>query len=164
MFVSAQKKLEFIGKNINVPAKCEYVSKYEIECDKFALSWLYMDKANIENVLFDMISKLEQTPDFKYKPIRVLIDSVPSSGFVASFTVSHIKYFQLYAAGTVRGQSVLIQGMDVMPFWRHEHYNEVFDKLVTILPDGDRPKLEMEFEKEPAGSDIINNRPEKDGE
>lgn len=123
-----------------------------------------MDKANIENVLFDMISKLEQTPDFKYKPIRVLIDSVPSSGFVASFTVSHIKYFQLYAAGTVRGQSVLIQGMDVMPFWRHEHYNEVFDKLVTILPDGDKPKLEMEFEQEPVKSDIINNRPKKDGE
>ncbi|MBK8602575.1 MAG: hypothetical protein IPN87_05565 [Saprospiraceae bacterium] len=163
IFLTAQKKLEFVGKKINVPEKCELVSKYEIECGNFTLSWLYMDKSNIENVLFDMISKMQQTPDFKYRPIRVLIDSVPSSGFVASFTSSHIKYFQLYAAGTVRGQAVLIQGMDLIPFWRHEHYNKVFDELLAILPDGDRPVLEMKMDE---SSGILDDKPvpEKEGE
>ncbi len=164
LFLYGQKKLDFLGKTLTVPDKCEFVSKYEIECGNFALSWLYMDKGNIENVLFDMISKLQQTPDFKYRPIRVLIDSVPANGFVASFTVSHIKYFQLYAAGNIRGQAVLIQGMDLIPFWRHEHYNEIFDKLIVILPDGERPKLEMQFDEESEGSGIINDRPKKDGE
>ncbi len=161
IFLSAQKKLDFVGKKINVPEKCELVSKYEIECGNFTLSWLYMDKSNIENVLFDMISKMQQTPDFKYRPIRVLIDSIPSSGFVASFTANHIKYFQLYAAGTVRGQAVLIQGMDLIPFWRHEHYNIVFDDLLTILPDGDRPVLEMKIDD---SSGTVIEKTLKDGE
>lgn len=157
------QKIDFIGKEFKVPAKCEKVSKFEIECGNFSLSWLYMQKSNIEEVLFNMISQLERTPDFKYKPVRLLIDGVPSSGFVASFTADHIKYFQLCAAGTVRGQTVLIQGIDMIPFWKYEKHNELFSSIITLLPDGDRPKMEMNYEEEMNGS-IINDKPKADGE
>ena len=152
------QKVEFVGKEYTIPAKCEKVSKYEIECGNFSLSWLYMQKSNIEEVLFNMISQLEKTPDFKYKPVRLLIDGIPSSGFVASFTADHIKYFQLCAAGTVRGQTVLIQGIDMIPFWKYETHNELFSKLITLLPDGDRPKMEMNYENQENGS-IITDKP-----
>ena len=48
-------------------------------------------------------------------------------------------------------------------YWRHEHYNKVFDELLTILPDGDRPVLEMKVDE---SSGILDDKPvpEKEGE
>ena len=155
------QKIEFVGKSFDIPKKCEKVSKFEIECGNFSLSWLYMQKSSIEEVLFNMISQLERTPDFKYKPVRLLIDGVPSSGFVASFTADHVKYFQLCAAGTVRGQTVLIQGIDMIPFWKYEKHNQLFSDLITLLPDGERPKMEMNYEDEQNGG-IINDKPKNE--
>lgn len=157
--LSAQK-VEFVGKKLNVPKGCEKVSNYEIECGTFSLSWIYMTKASIENILFNQIGQLEKTPDFQYKPVRLLIDSIPSNGFVASFTADHQKYFMLLAAGTVRGQSVLIQGIDLIPFWKYEGHNQVFETLVRLLPDGDHPRMEMNY----GDNNVPDPENEKDGE
>lgn len=142
--LSAQKKVDFIGKQLLVPKGCDRVSNFEISCDNFEMSWLYMEKANIELVLFDVVKNLEKTSKYSYKPVRLLIDSIPASGFIVSFTANHIVRFQLYAAGTVRGQSVLIQAMDLVPFWRYENHNELFNRLIIFLPDAERPENEEE--------------------
>ncbi|HQW94392.1 MAG TPA: hypothetical protein PLU58_01240 [Saprospiraceae bacterium] len=136
--------VEFIGTKISVPKGCEKVSSYEIECGSFSLSWAYMAKGNIENILFNQISQLQKINDFDYKPIRVLIDQTPSSGFITSFTADNVKYFMLLAAGKIKGQNVLIQGIDLIPFWRYPDHNEIFDKLIRILPDDNKIKMDVE--------------------
>ncbi|MCO6460099.1 MAG: hypothetical protein J5I59_01740 [Saprospiraceae bacterium] len=138
------QKVNFVGNKMQVPKGCDKVSDFEIECGTFTLSWAYMDKGNLENVLFNQISQLQKLSDFDYKPIRVAIDQVPSSGFITSFTADHIKYFMLLAAGTVRDKNVLIQGIDVVPFWRYKGHNEIFEKLIQILPDDDKIKMDVE--------------------
>lgn len=148
--IFAQGKVKFVKETYNVPPGCEKVSDYEISCGPFEMSWLYVEKGTIENILFETIKKIENgSTDFQYRAIRLLIDTVPASGFVTSFRVNGTKIYQLYAAGVVRGQSVLIQCMDFRPFWRYEDANPLFKQLITILPDKDKMKVELDINNPP---------------
>lgn len=141
----SQKTVKFVGTKYKLPEGCEKVSDYEIKCGMFEMSWLYAEKGTIEYILFENIKKLEQNAsDFKYKPLRMLIDTVAANGYVASFKVQGVKVFQLYAAGKVRGQNVLIQCIDVRPFWLYDDANPVFKQIITLLPDLNKEKMEME--------------------
>ena len=131
--------VEFIGKKIQVPKDCEKVSQYEIDCGGFSLSWAYMSKGTGDNVIFDQIGRLKQRPGMQYKPMRILVDSVETNGFVASFSADNVKYFMLMTSGEVRGKHFLLQAIDVQPFWRYEGYNAVFDSLVKVLPENEGP-------------------------
>lgn len=144
-FSYGQKKVKFVNVEYAVPAGCEKVSDFEISCGPFEMSWLYVEKGTIETILFETIKKIQSNAtSFEYRPVRLLIDTVPASGFVTSFKVQGTKVFQLYAAGTLRGQSVLIQCMDFRPFWRYEDVNPLFRELITLLPDKDKVKAEID--------------------
>lgn len=135
--IAFSQTLDFIGKQINVPKDCERVSKYEVECGGFSLSWAYMSKGVSDNVIFDQIGRLKQRPGMQYKPMRFLVDSVETEGFVASFTADNIKYFMLMTSGEIRGKHFLLQAIDLQPFWKYEGYNAIFDSLVKVLPERD---------------------------
>ena len=143
--VFSQKTVKFVGTKYPIPSGCEKVSDYEIKCGMFEMSWLYAEKGTIEYILFEIIKKMEQNAsDFKYKALRMLIDTFPASGYVTSFTLQGTKIFQFFAAGNVRGQNVLIQCMDVKPFWLYDNANPLFKQIITLLPDMNKERMEMD--------------------
>lgn len=151
--ISQKKSLNFVDKKYTLPKGCKKVSDYEFKCDQFEMSWLIMPKTQIENVLFDQIRAMEKkSPDFKYIPVRLLIEDQPASGFLVSFTADYLKYFALYAAGTIRGKNVLIQALDQKPFWKFDGPNEVYTSIITILPDINKTKASMD-------QDLPENQP-----
>ncbi|HQW11229.1 MAG TPA: hypothetical protein PK076_03965 [Saprospiraceae bacterium] len=154
------QKVKFVGVNYPVPSGCEKVSDFEIACGPFEMSWLYVEKGTIESILFETIKKIQNSSrDFQYKAVRLMIDTVPASGFVTSFSIEGMKLFQLYAAGKIRGQNVLFQCMDVRPFWKYDDANALFKQLITILPDINKVRTEIDNTNPPIDSLIDPNQP-----
>ena len=102
--------LNFCGLPVAVPAGCTPESPYALRCDKYQLSWFYLNYGQLVPVVEEMV----RTERKKHKPAEVqafegFVLDMPAKGYRLSYDTDAGLAYQLIFYGTAKGQPVVVQ-------------------------------------------------------
>lgn len=111
--------VNFCGQNIEVPAGCSSSSGYEVKCDKYAITWLYMDYAVMKTAPEEYAKEMKKEHKrTDMAPFECFITGKPAKGYKLSYmTEAGGMAYQLIVSGVANGQPVLVQlTLDIDPY------------------------------------------------
>lgn len=129
-------KPNFCGKDLEVPTGCASLSPYQLKCDKYELTWMYMDYAVMRTApeeIARQVKKEHKKSDIM--PFECFIAGKPAKGFKLSYmTEEGGVAYQLILGGVASGQPVVVQlTLDIDPY-NNEDIPPVARQIVQLVP------------------------------
>jgi hypothetical protein len=102
--------INFCFIKYKIPAGCKAVSEYQVKCDDYSMSWIYLTPQNFQSTPDQIISQLSaQTKKFKKEPVTCYLLNNQVKGYRLSFKTDQGISHQLMAWGLANEQLVLVQ-------------------------------------------------------
>jgi hypothetical protein len=93
-----------------VPARCTAESKYQVKCDDYSMTWIYMTPQMLQSMPDQVVSQMAgQMKKFKKEAISCYLLDNPVKGYRVSFKTDKGTGYQLIAYGFANEQPVLVQ-------------------------------------------------------
>jgi len=93
-----------------VPAGCQATSEYQIKCDDYSMSWIYLTPQTFQTMPDQVINQLAgQYKKFRKENITCYLIGSPVKGYRISFKTDQGTAHQLIAWGVANEQLVLVQ-------------------------------------------------------
>jgi hypothetical protein len=129
-------KLNFCGQDIESPKECVSQSPYQVKCDKYELTWMYMDYAVMRTApeeFAKQIKKAHKRTDMV--PFECFIVGKPAKGYKLSYvTEEGGMTYQLIVSGIANEQPVLVQlVLDIDPY-RNEDIPAIARQILQLSP------------------------------
>ena len=102
--------LTFCFRKYKVPTGCTAESEYQVKCDNYSISWLYMNDQMLQLMPDQFVNQMAgQMKKFKKEPIICYLLDKEVKGYKISFRRDKGIGYQLIAYGVANGQPVLVQ-------------------------------------------------------
>lgn len=103
--------LSFCRNKYPVPTGCTAESEYQVKCDNYSMTWIYMNEQMLQTMPEQFISQMtQQMKDLKKELVNYYLLGKEAKGYRLSFkTKSGEKGYQLIGYGTANGQPVIVQ-------------------------------------------------------
>jgi hypothetical protein len=132
----ATVKLNFCGQDLESPEGCVSQSPYQVKCDKYELTWLYMDYAVMRTAPEEFAKQMKKAhKKTDMMPFEGFILGKPAKGYKLSYVTEEggVAY-QLIVSGVANGQPVLIQlTLDIDPY-KNEDIPALPRQIVQLSP------------------------------
>jgi hypothetical protein len=128
--------VNFCGQNIEVTAGCTSTSPYQIKCDKYDLTWMYMDYAVMKTAPEEFARQMKKEhKKSDMAPFECYIAGKPAKGFKLSYmTDKGGMAYQLIVSGVASGQPVLVQlTLDIDPY-KNDDIPALPRQIVQLTP------------------------------
>ncbi|GAB2965473.1 hypothetical protein GCM10027048_39030 [Hymenobacter coalescens] len=114
---AAQPPMNFCGVDVPVPSGCTPESGYDLRCDKYQLSWMYLNFGQLKPVVEEVLKQEKKKhKGLEQRPMDGFILDQPAQGYHLSYATETGMAYQLIFYGTAKGQPVVVQlTMDVDP-------------------------------------------------
>jgi len=100
----------FCFTKYKVPTVCTAESEYQVKCDNYSISWLYMNDQMLQVIPDQFVNQMAgQMKYFKKEPIICYMLDKEVKGYKISFKKDKGTGYQLWAYGVANGQPVLVQ-------------------------------------------------------
>ena len=102
--------LTFCFNKYKVPTGCTAESEYQVKCDSYSITWLYMNEQMLQFMPDQFINQMAgQMKNFRKEPISCFLLDKEVKGYKISFKKDKGTGYQLVAYGVANGQPVLVQ-------------------------------------------------------
>jgi hypothetical protein len=128
--------VNFCGQNIELPEGCASVSPYQVTCDKYALTWVYMDYAVMKTAPEEFARQMKKEHKrTEMTPFDCYITGKAAKGYKLSYmTDAGGMAYQLIVSGVTNGQPVLVQlTLDIDPY-KNEDIPAMPRQIVQLTP------------------------------
>ena len=128
--------VNFCGQNLEVTEGCTSTSPYQIKCDKYDMTWIYMDYAVMKTAPEEFARQMKREHKrTDMAPFECYISGKPAKGFKLSYmTDAGGMAYQLIVSGVANGQPVLVQlTLDIDPY-KNEDIPALPRQIVQLTP------------------------------
>jgi hypothetical protein len=102
--------ISFCFIKYKIPAGCKAASEYQVKCDDYSMTWIYLTPQTFQTVPDQMINQMAgQMKKFKKEPVTCYLLGNPVKGYKISFKTDQGTGHQLMAYGIANEQLVLVQ-------------------------------------------------------
>ncbi len=102
--------ISFCFIKYKIPAGCSAASEYQVKCDDFSMTWIYLTPQSLQTTPDQFISQIAgQTKKFKKEPVTCYLLGNQVKGYAISFKTDQGTGHQLIAYGIANEQPVLVQ-------------------------------------------------------
>lgn len=102
--------VNFCFMKYKIPAGCKTTSEYQVKCDDYSMSWIYLTPQTFQTLPDQMINQMAgQMKKFKKEPVTCYLFGNPVKGYKISFKTGQGTAHQLMAYGLANEQLVLVQ-------------------------------------------------------
>ncbi|HEY2648448.1 MAG TPA: hypothetical protein VGI38_04615 [Puia sp.] len=102
--------ISFCFIKLKLPPECKAASEYQIKCDDYSMSWVYLTPQTLHTMPDQLISQMAgQMKKFKKETITCYLMDNPVKGYKISFRTDQGMGHQLIAYGFANEQLVLVQ-------------------------------------------------------
>ena len=100
----------FCKKRLKVPTGCSAESEYQVKCDHYSMTWLYMTAEMMQTMPDQFINKLaSRLKGFRKEPVTCFLLGSEAKGYKIRYNTGSQTGFQLVAYGVANEQPVLFQ-------------------------------------------------------
>lgn len=93
-----------------IPAGCKAASEYQVKCDDYSMSWIYLTPQTFQTMPDQIINQMAgQMKKFKKEPVTCYLLGNPVKGYKISFKTDQGTGHELLAYGLANEQLVLLQ-------------------------------------------------------
>ncbi|SMB98984.1 hypothetical protein SAMN00120144_3788 [Hymenobacter roseosalivarius DSM 11622] len=128
--------VNFCGQNIEVAGGCASTSPYQVKCDKYEITWMYMDYAVMRTAPEEFARQMKKEhKKTDMAPFECYIAGKPAKGYKLSYmTEAGGIAYQLIVSGVASGQPVLVQlTLDIDPY-KNEDIPALPRQIVQLSP------------------------------
>jgi hypothetical protein len=102
--------ISFCFIKYKIPAGCTAASEYQVKCDDYSMTWIYLTPQTFQTMPDQIISQMAgQMKKFKKEPVTCYLFGNPVKGYRISFKTDQGTGHQLVAYGVANEQLVLVQ-------------------------------------------------------
>jgi hypothetical protein len=102
--------INFCFIKYKIPAGCKATSEFQVKCDDYSMSWIYLTPQTFQTMPDQMISQMAaQLKKFKKEPVTCYLLDNQVKGYKISFKTDQGTVHQLMAYGFANEQLVLVQ-------------------------------------------------------
>jgi translation elongation factor P/translation initiation factor 5A len=102
--------LSFCFTGYKVPEGCTAESAYQVSCDNYSMTWLYMTDQMFQTMPEQLVDQLTaQVKIIKKEPVKCYLLNNEAKGYLVSFKSATAIRFQLIVYGIANHQPVLVQ-------------------------------------------------------
>jgi hypothetical protein len=102
--------ISFCFIKYKMPAGCKATSEYQVKCDDYSMSWIYLTPQNFQTMPDQIMKQMAgQMKKFKKEPVTCYLFDNQVKGYRISFKTDQGTGYQLMAYGMANEQLVLVQ-------------------------------------------------------
>jgi hypothetical protein len=102
--------ISFCFIKFKIPAGCKAASEYQVTCDDYSMTWIYLTPQTFQTMPDQLISQMAgQMKKFKKEPVICYLLGNQVKGYKISFKTDQGTSHQLMAYGLANEQLVLVQ-------------------------------------------------------
>lgn len=102
--------VNFCGMDISAPTTCTTETKYQVNCQGYQLTWMYLDYKMMQEFPEQFVRQIEKKHKHtERQPLECFILDQPAKGFRLSYPTESGMGYQLIAYGVAKGQPVMLQ-------------------------------------------------------
>jgi len=102
--------ISFCFIKYKIPAGCTSPSEYQVKCDDYSMTWMYLTPQNFQTKPDETINQMAgQMKKFKKEPVTCYLLGNPVKGYKISYKTDQGTGHQLMAYGIANEQLVLVQ-------------------------------------------------------
>ena len=102
--------ISFCFMKYKIPSGCKAVSEYQLKCDDYSMSWIYLTPQTFQTMPDQIIKQMAgQMKKFKKEPVTCYLLDNQVKGYKISYKTDQGTGYQLMAYGIANEQLVLVQ-------------------------------------------------------
>lgn len=102
--------VNFCGIDLTAPNTCTAESKYQVNCQGYQLTWMYLDYKMMQDFPEQFVRQIEKKHKHtERQPLECFIMDQPAKGFRLSYPTETGMAYELIAYGVAKGQPVMLQ-------------------------------------------------------
>jgi hypothetical protein len=101
--------INFCGTDFSAPTTCTPESKYQVRCQGYELTWMYLDYKMLTDFPEQFVKQIEKKHKHtERQPLECMIMGQPAKGFRLSYPTDSGMAYELVAYGISQGQPVML--------------------------------------------------------
>jgi hypothetical protein len=102
--------VNFCGVDLTAPTTCTSESKYQVNCQGYQLTWMYLDYKMMQDFPEQFVRQIEKKHKHTERQLlECFIMDQPAKGYRLSYPTESGMAYELIAFGIAKGQPVMLQ-------------------------------------------------------